>query len=86
MHFISIVEPVKIIQSDNGTGLVNKVIDKMLNSLGIVRRVSSANSTHVQGSVEGFNKVLASCLRKCAETNKNEWDKIIFCHFGGHRL
>jgi hypothetical protein len=74
MDFISIVGPVKTIQSDNGSELVNKVIDKMLNSLGIDRRVSSSYSPHVQGSVEGLNKVLASCLRKCAESNKNDFN------------
>ncbi len=56
-------------QNDRGKEWLNKVVDNLLNAVGIDRRVSSAYTPQSQGTVEVFNKNLADAIRKCAETN-----------------
>ena len=74
----------KTIQSDRGTELVNKVVQKLLDSSGIDRRISSSYSARSQGICEKFNDTLAIALRKVAESNTKNWDKyipyVLFCY------
>ena len=79
LDFICLVSPFKSMcfQNDRGKEWLNKVVDNLLNAVGIDRRVSSAYTPQSQGTVEVFNKNLADAIRKCAETNTSNWHKFI---------
>ena len=77
LDFICLVSPFKTISSDRGKEFVNSVVEKLLTTTGIDRRVSSAYKPTSQGLVEKFNSTIAASLRKCAEANTDSWHKFV---------
>ena len=54
----------KIMQSDNGTEFVNQVVDRMLNSIGVEKKVTSPYNPRTNGMTERFNQTLITTLKK----------------------
>ncbi len=77
IELICLTSPFREIQHDRGKEFMNSVLEQLLNSVGIDRRVSSAYSPKSQGLVEKFNCSLADMLRKIAEANPTKWDKFL---------
>jgi hypothetical protein len=77
IELICLTSPFREIQHDRGKEFKNSVLEQLINSVGIDRRVSSAYSPKSQGLVEKFNCSLADMLRKIVEANPKKWDKFL---------
>ena len=64
----------KIIQSDNGTEFVNKLLGAMTKLYGIEHRLITAYNAHADGLVERKNKDVEQILRKYLEGAFGAWD------------
>jgi RNase H-like domain found in reverse transcriptase/Integrase core domain/Integrase zinc binding domain len=65
--------PPKIIQSDQGTEFLNKVVKALLNTYGIDHRIISAYHPSADGLVERKNKEVSRLLKKLMEGNSSNW-------------
>lgn len=72
--WITTYGPPKEILTDQGTEFLNNVIEKMINKIGIERRVTSPFSPWVDGMAEKGNFTVVTALKKHAETDHNNWD------------
>ena len=68
--------PPKIIQSDQGTHFVNKVIKQLTEKFRIKHSLSSPYHPQTNGLVERFNQTLCEGIAKVAE-NIDDWDEYI---------
>ena len=75
--YICIFGPPQIILSDQGTEFCNKIVDSMLNAIGIEHSVTSGYNPRTNGMTERFNRTLIESLRKHAEMDVENWDKWI---------
>jgi hypothetical protein len=73
IEVICLVSPFKSIQSDRGTEIVNQIVEKILNSTKIDRKVSSAYMPRSQGAIEVFMRTIADSMRKVAEADRDHW-------------
>ena len=62
--------------SDCGTEVCNKVINSLKDITGIDRRITKPNP-RADGLVERANQTITKVLRKCAETDHENWIKWI---------
>jgi hypothetical protein len=52
---------------------VNQIVEKILNSTKIDRKVSSAYMPRSQGAIEVFMRTIADSMRKVAEADRDHW-------------
>lgn len=64
----------KIIQSDNGTAFVNKVVGKMLKMMGVDHRLVAAYNPRANGAAERHVKTAKDTLLKLCEGNVVNFD------------
>ena len=64
----------KVLQSDNGTEFVNKVLNALTIIHGIEPRLSAAYNPRTNGLVERTNKEVSLTLKKFVESGYGEWD------------
>jgi hypothetical protein len=64
----------KIMQSDNGTEFVNKIVSTLCQLYGIEHRLITAYNAHADGLVERKNKDVEQVLRKYLEGAFGAWD------------
>jgi hypothetical protein len=72
--WITTYGPPKEILTDQGTEFLNNVIEKMINKIGVERRITSPYSPWVDGMAEKAGHSIVSALRKHAETDHLNWD------------
>ena len=64
----------KVLQSDNGTEFVNKVLNALTIIHGIEPRLSAAYNPRTNGLVERTNKEVSLALKKFVESGYGGWD------------
>jgi transposase InsO family protein len=64
----------KILMSDQDTHFINKTIEALIEDIAIHHHKSTPYHLQENGSVEAFNKILATTLTKICSVNKDEWD------------
>jgi transposase InsO family protein len=67
----------KIMQSDNGTEFVNKIIMAMTSTCHVDHRLISAYHPRANGAVERFVQTSSQTIYKRMEARKDHWDKFI---------
>ena len=72
-RWITTYGPPKEVLSDQGSEFVNSVVSKLLNRLGIERRVTSSFAPRTDGLVEKANDTIVSVLRTHAESDHQNW-------------
>jgi hypothetical protein len=66
--------PPKVLQSDEGTEFVNKVLTEVGNLMGVELKVSTPHYKHSTGSVERLNRTISTSLKKMLNGMLAVWD------------
>ena len=74
-EYICIFGAPKTIVSDQGAEFNNKVVDSMLNNLGVEHRVTSSYNPRANGLTERVNQTIVQALRKHVENDQIAWPK-----------
>ena len=75
VNFFSTFGLPKNVQTDQGTNFTSKLFARVLSSLSICHRKSSAYHPQSQGALKRFHQTLKSMMKKyCLETGK-DWDE-----------
>lgn len=69
--------PPKIIQSDDGTEFVNKVVQQLCEASGTTLKVSTPYYKHSTGSVERLNQTIEASLKKMLGGAIATWDTML---------
>ena len=77
LEYISIFGAPKTILSDQGTEFNNKIVDTLINGLGVEHKVTSAYNPRTNGMTERFNQTFVESLRKFTENDQVNWTKWI---------
>ncbi len=65
----------KVVQTDQGTNFLSKLVSQVLTTLNISHRVSSAYHPQSQGALERFHQTLKAMLRKYCRDTAKDWDE-----------
>ena len=74
-EWISIFGPMEKLMSDGGTNLVSKVVESLVEQLGIGRMQSYAWHPQANGTVERWNRTVARDIASFMTTGKTYWDE-----------
>lgn len=69
--------PPKIVQADNGSEFVNKLLSQLLQTLGIEQRLITAYHPRANGLVERTNGVASHLLKKIMMSDHGHWQKYL---------
>ena len=70
---MSILGVPKVMQSDNGTDFINKLVEELVKLNGIDHRTISAYNPRANGAVERVNGIVETMLKKELEGSMHEW-------------
>ena len=69
--------PPKVILSDQGTEFNNQLLNSLMKTVGVERRISSGYHPRTSGLVERFNHCFVEALRKVTDEDNESWPKWI---------
>ena len=77
LDYIGLFGPPQIILSDQGTEFNNTIVKRMLDSVGIEHRITSAYHPRTNGQAERVNQVFVESLKKYTTNDNTKWHKWI---------